>query len=218
MKKITQFLSGAAFAIVPACPILNGAPNCGQNEFGQLINNVFSFLITISIPLAVLVIIYGGVMLFISGGSEDRIKAGKNAILSAVIGLVIIFGSWFIYKAVFNAITGQSLFSSVPVAMAATEIGSNPTGSGLLINPPPGIPTDATQLIANITTWILSISGIVATFMVLYGAFLILTAGGNEERYSSGKKTIFYAVIGLVVIILSSGIVQIVQNLLSGKL
>ena len=170
-------------------------------------------------------------MLFTSGGSPNRIAQGKNAILAAVIGLSIVFGSWFIYKAVFNAITGQSMFSVAPAAMARacdpkiqsclpTGVGSNPTtgnGNSLLITPPPGIPTDVTQLISNITTWLLSIVGGIAALMILYGAFQILIAGGSPERYESGKKTIFYAIIGLVVVILSSALVELIRQLLGAK-
>ncbi len=213
MKNLAQIFSTTSFAIVPC------TTNCGWNDFGALLQNIFNFLITISIPLATLAIIYGAFLLLTSGGSSSRVEEGKKAILAALIGLAIVFGSWLIYKAIFNAITGQSMFSAVPVAMAVTDLQNTPAGAGgvggLPIQPPPGIPTDVNQLINNITTWLLTIVAPIAALMILYGAFLILTAAGSSERYESGKKTILYAVIGLVIVIISKALVSIVTQVLT---
>ena len=60
---------------------------------------------------------------------------------------------------------------------------------------------------------ILAIVAPLVTIMVLYGAFLMLFSAGNEEKISQGRKTILYAAIGFVVVLLSSSIVAILQNL-----
>lgn len=91
--------------IVPSCPIVNGSPQCGWTEFNQLIENVMSFLLTVSIPLAIVVIIYGGFLFMTSGGSEQRITKGKQAMLSAIIGLAIVFGSYIIITTVIRALS-----------------------------------------------------------------------------------------------------------------
>lgn len=88
-------------AIVPTCP----PAGCGWPEFNQLIENVMSFLLTISIPLAIVVIIYGGFLFMTSGGSEQRIAKGKQAVLSAIIGLAIVFGSYIIITTVIKALS-----------------------------------------------------------------------------------------------------------------
>lgn len=87
--------------IVPPCP----PSGCGWAEFNQLIENVMSFLLTISIPLAIVVIIYGGFLFMTSGGSEKRIGQGKQAILSAIVGLAIVFGSYIIITTVIRALS-----------------------------------------------------------------------------------------------------------------
>ncbi len=201
------------FAIVPC------TTNCSLGDFGALLQNIFNFLIGISIPLATLAIIYGAVLLLTSAGSADRISRGKQAITAALVGLAIVFGSWLIYKAVFNALTGQSLFSAVvPQAIAVTDFQNTPSGgSGLSIQPPPGIPTDINQLINNIVTWLLTIVAPLAALIIIYGAFLILTAADNPERYERGKKAILYAVIGLVIVIISKALVAIITQVLGGQ-
>ncbi len=61
------------------------------------IKNIVDFLtLNIAMPLAVVILIYGGVMLLVSGGSEEKIKKGKTALGAAVWGLLIVFAAWLI--------------------------------------------------------------------------------------------------------------------------
>jgi uncharacterized membrane protein len=52
--------------------------------------------------------------------------------------------------------------------------------------------------------------GIIALILIIYGGFLMLTSAGNEERISEGKKIIQWVVIGILIILLSVGIVQFI--------
>lgn len=54
----------------------------------------------------------------------------------------------------------------------------------------------------------------IAVIMILWGSFQIFTAGGDVEKVKSGKNTILYAIIGLVIILAGSGIDLIIQSLL----
>lgn len=49
--------------------------------------------------------------------------------------------------------------------------------------------------------------------MVLWGAFLIATSGGNPERLKKGGKTIMWAAVGFGILLLASGVVQIINSL-----
>lgn len=57
-------------------------------------------------------------------------------------------------------------------------------------------------------------AGGVATVMVLWGAFKILTAGGDPKKYEAGKHTIIYAAIGLAIVFLAGGVVTLVADIL----
>lgn len=64
----------------------------------------------------------------------------------------------------------------------------------------------------------LAFAGTIAVLFIIYGGYLYLTSGGNEESAEQGRKTMVNSVIGLVVIIMSYVIVRVVTNLLtSGK-
>jgi len=62
-----------------------------------MINNIVSFLlINIVPPLAVLMIVIGGVMFYAGGGKPDLIDKAKKLLLGVVIGLFLIYGAYLI--------------------------------------------------------------------------------------------------------------------------
>ncbi len=71
---------------------------------------------------------------------------------------------------------------------------------------------DLKQTVVNIITFVLGLLGLIAVIMILYGGFIWLTAGGNEDKVDSAKKIISAAAVGLVVILISWAIVQFVIN------
>ena len=99
----------------------------------------------------------------------------------------------------------------------AQVVGENP--SGLQINPPtlPGgqvLPDSICALLNNITDFLLLIVAPLAGLMILWAAFQILTASGDPAKFATGKRTLVYALVGLGIVILSDGIVDIVIGLL----
>jgi len=66
---------------------------------------------------------------------------------------------------------------------------------------------DLASSVIKIVQWILGFLGLIAVIMILYGGFIWMTAGGNEEKVASAKKIISAAVIGLIVVLLAWAIV-----------
>lgn len=75
----------------------------------------------------------------------------------------------------------------------------------------------ARQLALTIVNFFLTFLGLIAVVMIIYGGFLYVTAAGNQEKIESAKKIIMYAVIGIVVILLSFAIVNTVLTAGSGS-
>lgn len=44
---------------------------------------------------------------------------------------------------------------------------------------------------------------LVTVIMIMYAGFLVLTGGGDEEKSEKAKKTILYAIIGVLIILFS---------------
>ena len=71
---------------------------------------------------------------------------------------------------------------------------------------------DLKQTVINIIQWALGILALVAAVMIIYGGFVWLTAGGNEESVEKAKKIISAAVVGLIVVLLAWAIVIFVAR------
>ena len=54
--------------------------------------------------VALVMFFYGGYLWLISGGSSDKIKKGKDTLIWATIGLIVIFGSGILVRTVINAL------------------------------------------------------------------------------------------------------------------
>lgn len=61
---------------------------------------------------------------------------------------------------------------------------------------------------------ILILAGVIALFMLIAGGIRFITSSGEKEAVESARKMITYAIIGLVIILLSFGIVNILGSLL----
>ena len=77
---------------------------CGLNKFVELIQSIIKFLSLIVIPIAVLMIGWGGFQILTSAGSEEKLGAGKKAIITAATGIVIILVSYIVVKLVFDGL------------------------------------------------------------------------------------------------------------------
>lgn len=63
----------------------------GINTFQDLVNILGKYIFNLAIPVAVIVIIYAGILMLTAGGNPSKFKKGAQALWYAVIGLTIIF-------------------------------------------------------------------------------------------------------------------------------
>jgi len=124
-----------------------------------------------------------------------------------------------IRKIILSVVTAVALLF-VPLTATAQTVGGGlddlQTGSGNQIPEPVDVssPQGVVALIAQIINWALYLSGAIAVIFVIIGGFRYLTAGGNEEQATSGRKSVINALIGLIIIILSYVIVNAVASFL----
>ena len=74
--------------------------------------------------------------------------------------------------------------------------------------------TDIREVISRIIQAILGVTGAIALLMFVYGGFLWLISGGENEKVKKGKETMKWAVLGLAVIIGAYMIVSTIINAL----
>jgi len=91
--------------INPAC-LVSG--NCTLCDAVKVLVNISDMIIAFSGLAAMVMIIWGGIFMLTAFGKDDRITAGKKAIVAAIFGLSIVFVSWTIVNTIIIATLGTN--------------------------------------------------------------------------------------------------------------
>ncbi len=73
------------------------------------------------------------------------------------------------------------------------------------------------EILCKVGDWLIQIGAPIAVFMVLVGAFQIMTSGGEPEKLNKGKKTILWTVVGYAILVIGWGIAEVIANVLGGN-
>jgi Type IV secretion system pilin len=84
------------FAIPDAQAATSLANISGDYSAGNMITTGVAVVVLVAIICAVLFIVWGGVMLILSGGKDEKVKPAINSIRYSVIGLIVIVIALFI--------------------------------------------------------------------------------------------------------------------------
>lgn len=64
----------------------------------------------------------------------------------------------------------------------------------------------------NVIQWAFIFAGIVALFLIIYAGFQFVTSKGDPQQVDGAKKTLTYAIIGLLLILLSFAILNLIAT------
>lgn len=73
---------------------------CEFSDIGQLILNLYNYILAIGISLATLGIVMGGIVLIFSAGNSALVGKARQIITGCIFGIVLIFGGWLIIHTV----------------------------------------------------------------------------------------------------------------------
>lgn len=106
---------------------------------------------------------------------------------------------------------GLTLASQLPVAFAQGGFGMEQAHIGA-IEQQTGGSSDLKELARTIINYVLGFLGLIAVAMVIYGGISYVTAAGEQSKVDNAKKVILYAIVGLIIVILSYAIVRTVLS------
>ena len=92
----------------------------------------------------------------------------------------------------------------VPVALGADEAPEVPVGELKYC--------DLMEKIMTLAGWMYGLLMVLGVVFVLYAAFLYLISQGSDERISSAKKVLIYAIVALVVAVLAGGVSSLIED------
>ncbi len=103
---------------ISACPPGAFGNLCNQNanSFGTTVGSLVNLGFVIATLIALAYLVYGGVKWITSGGEKTDVEGARNHITAAIIGLVIVFLSYFILNFILTFFTGNGISNiSIPV-------------------------------------------------------------------------------------------------------
>ncbi len=71
---------------------------------------------------------------------------------------------------------------------------------------------DVRDIVINILTVLFTFLGMIMVFLIMYGGFRWMTAGGNDAQVLEAKKYIRNAIIGVIIILASYGITTFIAR------
>lgn len=77
-----------------------------------------------------------------------------------------------------------------------------------------GSVTDIITMIQTVGGWLLMAAGAIAIVFLIIGGIQYMTSAGNADKAAAAKKTIIYALIGVIVIAASAFLVNVVLDLI----
>ena len=64
-----------------------------------------------------------------------------------------------------------------------------------------GLPTQSpAEYTSTIIRWVLGIIGVLLVALIVYGGVIYATSAGNQEQVDTGKRILYYAIIGVVIV------------------
>ena len=143
--------------------------------------------------MAVGFIVYGGFLYITSQGDPGKALKGKKTLTSAVIGTMI-------------AMLASIAVNTVQVVLSINGAAGLEQGY------------DIQQKIGDAFTWAYSAAGVVAVVFIIKGAFQYLTAQGDPGKVQTATRSIVYAVVGLVIVLLAAAITAFVMSSVGGAI
>ena len=161
----------------------------GHTSISALIAAIANFLIKyIAMPLAILMIIYSGLLFVTAGGNEEKIKKAKKNLSWTLLGVLIILSANVLITYI------QSLLGGTGGAQVQTFFNS----------------------LKPLLNQIILAGFALATVYFIWGIvmFMRATGSGDEQGIATGKKHMIWGIIGMAIMGAAPGIVNLIASII----
>lgn len=149
-----------------------------------VINAVLSFLGIIFLVL----IIYGGYTWMFAGGNEQTVDRAKKIITNSTVGVAIVLASAAIAQFVIKTLAEEGVNATT----------WNDPGFTVM------------EIIVKAVNAALSFFAVLFVAFIIYGGYMWMFSGGNQERVDRARKILVNSVIGAIIVLLAFAITQFV--------
>ena len=108
------------------CPETDFSALCSitSGDFGGIIGTAIIIIFIIAIVIALIWLVIGGIKWITSSGDSTKVEAARNQIIAAVIGLVIVFLSFFILNFVLTVFGIEGGITGIEIPTIEPIIGN----------------------------------------------------------------------------------------------
>ena len=79
-----------------------------------------------------------------------------------------------------------------------------------------GLPRNLFDVVKQVSVTVLGVVAIISVIMLIYGGIRYIISGGDSKKVTDAKNTVLYAIIGLIICLLSYAIITFVINTITG--
>lgn len=188
---------GLALALWPAMalaqlqnPLTGGGGGVDPNELFARVAGGFIFLIG---GVALFFVVLGGYAILTAAGNSERYAQGKKTIAWALIGLIVVVGSYVLLSTALDVATGWKGLAPFDRYMLTDPLGLiklNGLGGAVFYG-------------GRLTRFFVSGLGALAVLMFVFGGLQWVMAAGNQEKITKARQTIAYAIMGVAIVMSS---------------
>lgn len=174
---------GHAFSITRWCEGVEevqkfNTPDEMKNFILQIVTNVGMMIGDVGAYIAVIFVMYGGFLYMTSAGDPGKAASGKKTITNACIGIVITK----VAKSIIKVVAEVAHLFGLDKSVGAT----------------------AGEIAKEFLFW----GGAICVIMIIWGGLLYVTSAGDPGKAAKARQTLLYALVGLVIMIFASVIVN----------
>ncbi len=86
----------------------------GESDVRVIVGQVIQGALSVAGTLALLMVVYGGILWLTDMGKGEQVKKGKDILIWATLGILLIAGAYVLTTAIFNAVLTGSVTGYVP--------------------------------------------------------------------------------------------------------
>jgi heme O synthase-like polyprenyltransferase len=68
-------------------------------------------------------------------------------------------------------------------------------------------------VLSNVVDWAIGLAGLVAVFFIIFSGFKFLTSGGDPKQVEGARKTMTYAIAGLIIIFIAFALIKLIGTI-----
>lgn len=133
--------------------------------------------------------VYAFYTLVTANGSDEKVKKGKNIIIYAIAGYILIRVPKLLIPAIYGE-PAAACKNTNWLAMGTCTLENKNLAAGV-------------NIFGKILTYVSSFLALLAVLLVIYAWWLIFTSAGEEEKLKKAKNILIYVVIGFVALFAS---------------